>query len=168
MLTSLAFFPGKQPQTEPSSTPAPKEPFTCAQCQTDFTSRWRHEKSNGSILCEQCMSSNQKKALKAEHTSRLKAAFVKALQQEQEIEQRILQQAASPVSKSTTTSSSSSSSSPVIKSDHVLVSPQYKVSTSLSQQSNRGTSVGRYHTTTIKQVMDTPVLAAICPKHSIF
>ncbi|XP_059425447.1 transcriptional repressor p66-alpha-like isoform X2 [Carassius carassius] len=144
----------KQPQTESASTPAPKEPFTCVQCQTDFTSRWRQEKSSGSILCEQCMSSKQKKALKAEHTSRLKAAFVKALQQEQEIEQRILQQAASPVSKTTTTSSSSSSSSsPVIKSDHVLVSPQYKqVSTSLSQQTNRGSSVGRYHTTTtIKQ-----------------
>uniref|UniRef100_A0A671SJL2 GATA-type domain-containing protein n=1 Tax=Sinocyclocheilus anshuiensis TaxID=1608454 RepID=A0A671SJL2_9TELE len=140
----------KQPQTESASTPAPKEPFTCSQCQTDFTSRWRQEKSSGSILCEQCMSSNQKKALKAEHTSRLKGAFVKALQQEQEIEQRILQQAASPVSKTTTTSSSSS---PVIKSDHVLVSPQYKqVSTSLSQQTNRGTSIGRYHTTTtIKQ-----------------
>lgn len=43
------------------------------------------------------MTSNQKKALKAEHTNRLKAAFVKALQQEQEIEQRILQQTASPV-----------------------------------------------------------------------
>uniref|UniRef100_A0A8C2CYI1 GATA zinc finger domain containing 2Ab n=2 Tax=Cyprinus carpio TaxID=7962 RepID=A0A8C2CYI1_CYPCA len=144
----------KQPQSESASTPAPKEPFTCTQCQTDFTSRWRQEKSSGSILCEQCMSSNQKKALKAEHTSRLKAAFVKALQQEQEIEQRILQQAASPVSKTTTTSSSSSSSSsPVIKSDHVLVSPQYKqVSTSLTQQTNRGSSVGRYHTTTtIKQ-----------------
>ncbi|XP_052395296.1 transcriptional repressor p66-alpha isoform X2 [Carassius gibelio] len=142
----------KQPQTESASTPAPKEPFTCSQCQTDFTSRWRQEKSSGSVLCEQCMSSNQKKALKAEHTSRLKAAFVKALQQEQEIEQRILQQAASPVSKTTTTSSSSSSSSPVIKSDHVLVSPQYKqVSTSLSQQTNRGASIGRYHTTTIKQ-----------------
>ncbi len=164
MLTLIAFFPGKQPQTESASTPAPKEPFTCAQCQTDFTSRWRQEKSNGSILCEQCMSSNQKKALKAEHTSRLKAAFVKALQQEQEIEQRILQQAASPVSKTTTTSSSSSSSSPVIKSDHVLVSPQYKqLSTSLTQQTNRGTSVGRYHTTTIKQVMDTPVLVACVP-----
>ncbi|KTF92920.1 hypothetical protein cypCar_00003768 [Cyprinus carpio] len=144
----------KQPQSESASTPAPKEPFTCTQCQTDFTSRWRQEKSSGSILCEQCMSSNQKKALKAEHTSRLKAAFVKALQQEQEIEQRIMQQAASPVSKTTTTSSSSSSSSsPVIKSDHVLVSPQYKqVSTSLTQQTNRGSSVGRYHTTTtIKQ-----------------
>lgn len=68
----------------------------CAQCKTDFTCRWREEK-NGTIMCETCMTSNQKKALKAEHTNRLKAAFVKALQQEQEIEQRILQQTASPV-----------------------------------------------------------------------
>ena len=47
-------------------------------------------------MCENCMASNQKKALKVEHTSRLKAAFVKALQQEQEIEQRLLQQGAAP------------------------------------------------------------------------
>ncbi|NWQ70853.1 P66A protein, partial [Neopipo cinnamomea] len=72
-----------------------EEPFVCAQCQTDFTCRWREEK-NGTIMCETCMTSNQKKALKAEHTNRLKAAFVKALQQEQEIEQRILQQTAPP------------------------------------------------------------------------
>ncbi|NXM33264.1 P66A protein, partial [Oxyruncus cristatus] len=72
---------------------AAREPFVCAQCQTDFTCRWREEK-NGTIMCETCMTSNQKKALKAEHTNRLKAAFVKALQQEQEIEQRILQQTA--------------------------------------------------------------------------
>ncbi|TRY81743.1 hypothetical protein DNTS_031657 [Danionella cerebrum] len=137
----------KQSQSDSVSTSATKEPFTCAQCRTDFTSRWRQEKSNGSILCEQCMSSKQKKALKAEHTSRLKAAFVKALQQEQEIEKHIMQQASTPVSKTTTTSSSSSS--PVIKSEHVLVSPQYKqVRTSLPQQTNR---VGHYHTTTIKQ-----------------
>jgi len=71
-----------------------REPYMCAQCKTDFTCRWREEK-NGTIMCETCMTSNQKKALKAEHTNRLKAAFVKALQQEQEIEQRILQQ--SPV-----------------------------------------------------------------------
>uniref|UniRef100_A0A3Q3A752 GATA zinc finger domain containing 2Ab n=1 Tax=Kryptolebias marmoratus TaxID=37003 RepID=A0A3Q3A752_KRYMA len=90
------------------SISSPKEPFTCAQCKTDFTSRWRKEKA-GTILCDQCMSSNQKKALKAEHTSRLKAAFVKALQQEQEIEQRILQQAVSSSSGSKTTSTSSSS-----------------------------------------------------------
>lgn len=58
------------------------EPFVCAQCRTDFTPHWKQEKS-GKILCEQCMTSNQKKALKAEHTNRLKNAFVKALQQEQ-------------------------------------------------------------------------------------
>ncbi|XP_043935679.1 transcriptional repressor p66-beta isoform X2 [Protopterus annectens] len=69
------------------------EPFICAQCNTDFTPHWKQEKS-GKILCEQCMTSNQKKALKAEHTNRLKNAFVKALQQEQEIEQRLQQQAA--------------------------------------------------------------------------
>ncbi|CAI9617722.1 unnamed protein product [Staurois parvus] len=43
------------------------DPFTCAQCRTDFTPHWKQEKS-GKILCEQCMTSNQKKALKAEHT----------------------------------------------------------------------------------------------------
>ncbi|KAJ6656913.1 hypothetical protein lerEdw1_002914 [Lerista edwardsae] len=61
------------------------EPFSCAQCRTDFTPHWKQEKS-GKILCEQCMTSNQKKALKAEHTNRLKNAF--------EIEQRLQQQAA--------------------------------------------------------------------------
>ncbi|XP_030645238.1 transcriptional repressor p66-beta [Chanos chanos] len=80
------------------------EPFFCAQCRTDFTPHWKQEKS-GRILCEQCMTSNQKKALKAEHTNRLKNAFVKALQQEQEIEQRLQQQAAlSPSSAQTVTS----------------------------------------------------------------
>nr|XP_033492754.1 transcriptional repressor p66-beta [Epinephelus lanceolatus]XP_033492755.1 transcriptional repressor p66-beta [Epinephelus lanceolatus] len=74
-------------------TLARMEPFFCAQCRTDFTPHWKQEKS-GRILCEQCMTSNQKKALKAEHTNRLKNAFVKALQQEQEIEQRLQQQAA--------------------------------------------------------------------------
>lgn len=101
----------------------PKEPYTCAQCKTDFTSRWRKEKA-GTILCDQCMSSNQKKALKAEHTNRLKAAFVKALQQEQEIEQRILQQAAS--SSSSPVSKTISSSSPSLSKSEVLVSHQYK------------------------------------------
>ncbi|XP_044216925.1 GATA zinc finger domain containing 2Ab isoform X2 [Thunnus albacares] len=102
----------------------PKEPYNCAQCKTDFTSRWRKEKA-GTILCDQCMSSNQKKALKAEHTSRLKAAFVKALQQEQEIEQRILQQAASS-SSSASSVSKTTSSSPSLSKSEVLVSQQYK------------------------------------------
>lgn len=47
------------------------------------------------MLCESCVTNNVKKALKAEHTNRLKTAFVKALQQEQEIEQRIANQSIS-------------------------------------------------------------------------
>ncbi|XP_020788441.1 transcriptional repressor p66-beta [Boleophthalmus pectinirostris] len=86
------------------------EPFFCAQCRTDFTPHWKREKT-GRILCEQCMTSNQKKALKAEHTNRLKNAFVKALQQEQEIEQRLQQQATLSPSSSSTGSNSSKTDS---------------------------------------------------------
>lgn len=42
-------------------------------------------------MCELCVTTNIKQALKQEHTNRLKAAFVKALQQEQEIEARMAQ-----------------------------------------------------------------------------
>ncbi|NXJ87085.1 P66A protein, partial [Trogon melanurus] len=93
-LLSLSWL--RSPPGKVSVPVSSREPYMCAQCKTDFTCRWREEK-NGTIMCETCMTSNQKKALKAEHTNRLKAAFVKALQQEQEIEQRILQQTASPV-----------------------------------------------------------------------
>uniref|UniRef100_A0A5S6Q7N1 P66_CC domain-containing protein n=1 Tax=Trichuris muris TaxID=70415 RepID=A0A5S6Q7N1_TRIMR len=62
-------------------------PFTCTQCSTDFTPYWKMQ--NGKIICEQCIRSNERKILKAEHTNRLKQAFVKALQQEQEIERQI-------------------------------------------------------------------------------
>ncbi|XP_072524937.1 transcriptional repressor p66-alpha-like isoform X4 [Salminus brasiliensis] len=128
---------------------APTEPFTCSQCKTDFTCRWRKEKS-GAIMCEQCMSTNQKKALKAEHTNRLKGAFVKALQQEQEIEQRILQQAASPISHSPSSSSSTSSSSAhVLKAEQQVIVSQIKQRSSSSlqtQQHGRSTqSISRHH-----------------------
>lgn len=119
--TNSPHYSGNLGPAAAMATSIPKEPYTCAQCKTDFTSRWRKEKA-GTILCDQCMSSNQKKALKAEHTSRLKAAFVKALQQEQEIEQRILQQAASSSSSSVSKNTSSSS----LSKSEVLVSQQYK------------------------------------------
>ncbi|KAK7009759.1 transcriptional repressor p66-beta [Biomphalaria glabrata] len=62
-------------------------PFTCVQCGSDFTPVWKREKPGSkNVICEHCVTSNQKKALKQEHTNRLKSAFVKALQQEQEIE----------------------------------------------------------------------------------
>ncbi|XP_029489830.2 transcriptional repressor p66-alpha-like isoform X8 [Oncorhynchus nerka] len=129
-----------------SVTPIPMEPHTCAQCKTDFTSCWRSEKS-GPVLCDQCMSSNLKKALKAQHTNRLKAAFVKALQQEQEVEQRILLQAASPVSKMPSSSSRMKSE----QQQHMLVSQQYKQARAqLQLQQHRGTPMARHHSS-IKQ-----------------
>jgi transcriptional repressor p66 len=97
--------------TRDQKIPPPPDPFQCSQCETDFTPVWKWEKSSKSdhkrrqqlsmghqptgkelrVICEQCVTTNVKKALKAEHTNRLKTAFVKALQQEQEIEQRMAQ-----------------------------------------------------------------------------
>ncbi|XP_014871776.1 transcriptional repressor p66 alpha isoform X4 [Poecilia latipinna] len=137
----------------PLSKQVIRDPFICTQCNTDFTCRWRQDKAKGGVvLCEDCMSSNQKKALKAEHTNRLKAAFVKALQQEQEIDQRIIQQVSSPVSHSTSSSASSAASS--LKAEQ-LVSQQLKQAqarvSSLQHhhQANRGANILHHHS--IKQ-----------------
>ncbi|XP_008195575.1 transcriptional repressor p66-alpha isoform X3 [Tribolium castaneum] len=81
--------------TKETRMPLPPMPFSCSQCNSDFTPVWKWEtkgKNRGiKVICEQCVTNNVKKALKAEHTNRLKTAFVKALQQEQEIEQRLAQ-----------------------------------------------------------------------------
>uniref|UniRef100_A0A3Q2W4Y4 GATA zinc finger domain containing 2A n=1 Tax=Haplochromis burtoni TaxID=8153 RepID=A0A3Q2W4Y4_HAPBU len=135
-----------------SQYPTIREPFICSQCNTDFTCRWRQDKTKGgAVLCEDCMSSNQKKALKAEHTNRLKAAFVKALQQEQEIEQRIIQQTSSPVSHSTSSSTSSASSS--LKAEHLVAQQLKQVQARVSSlqhhhQASRGNLI---HHHSIKQ-----------------
>ncbi|XP_014260122.1 transcriptional repressor p66-beta [Cimex lectularius] len=87
--------------TKDNRSPPPPEPFRCSQCSTNFTPVWKWEKGSiknkePRVICEQCVTSNVKKALKAEHTNRLKTAFVKALQQEQEIEQRLAQGSPQP------------------------------------------------------------------------
>ncbi|KAM9428800.1 transcriptional repressor p66 alpha-like isoform 5-T5 [Salvelinus alpinus] len=147
---------------KPPVKPAIKEPFTCTQCSTDFTCRWRQDKAKGgTILCADCMSSNQKKALKAEHTNRLKAAFVKALQQEQEIGEAACRRICCSVSHTPSSSFSSSSTSPSVKAEH-LVSQQLKQAQAQArasslhhqhhhQQHNRGQSIARHHSTNIKQ-----------------
>lgn len=86
----------------PNQNRPPPEPFECVQCGTDFTCVWKWQdridpnRDRPAVICESCVTSNIKKALKAEHTNRLKTAFVKALQQEQEIEQRIASGTMSP------------------------------------------------------------------------
>ncbi|XP_046661220.1 transcriptional repressor p66-beta isoform X3 [Homalodisca vitripennis] len=87
--------------TKDNKSPPPPEPFRCSQCCTSFTPVWKWEKNitkgkEPKVICEQCVTTNVKKSLKAEHTNRLKTAFVKALQQEQEIEQRLAQGSPQP------------------------------------------------------------------------
>ncbi|XP_069137130.1 transcriptional repressor p66-beta-like [Argopecten irradians] len=85
-------------------------PFTCIQCNTDFTPVWKREKAGSkNVICENCVTTNQKKALKQEHTNRLKSAFVKALQQEQEIERMQSQTTSSSSSNGNSSSNSSAS-----------------------------------------------------------
>lgn len=71
----------------------PYNPRICSQCRVDFSPCWKNKdaasKSKEYVLCERCALQNVKKELKAEHTSRLKSAFLKALKQEQEIEEKI-------------------------------------------------------------------------------
>uniref|UniRef100_A0A8C0T9V0 GATA zinc finger domain containing 2A n=1 Tax=Canis lupus familiaris TaxID=9615 RepID=A0A8C0T9V0_CANLF len=55
-----------------AATVLSREPYMCAQCKTDFTCRWREEKG-GAIMCENCMASNQKKALKGAAPAQAKA-----------------------------------------------------------------------------------------------
>lgn len=90
--------------TNEERLPRSTVPAVCAQCGCDFTPVWRWERppsrrvdatfahaavAGARVLCELCVSGNVKRALKAEHTARLKTAFVRALQQEQEIERRL-------------------------------------------------------------------------------
>lgn len=69
----------------------PYNPRICSQCRVDFSPCWKNKDGNSKdfVLCERCALQNVKKELKAEHTSRLKSAFLKALKQEQEIEEKI-------------------------------------------------------------------------------
>ncbi|KAJ8678770.1 hypothetical protein QAD02_014557 [Eretmocerus hayati] len=83
--------------TKEPAIPPPPEPFECIQCKTDFTPVWKWEKPLNSskkdgpqgqhatfqrpsagrdprVICEHCVTTNVKKALKAEHTNRLAQA----------------------------------------------------------------------------------------------
>lgn len=69
-----------------------KDPLRCGQCETDFTCAWKWKEVDRDgrkvfdVFCEACITSNVRRALKAQHTNNLKSAFLKALQQEKEID----------------------------------------------------------------------------------
>lgn len=63
------------------------------------------------ILCDRCRKTSQKKILKQDHSNRLRQAFMKALQQEKELDAKFQQQTPSTTTTTIKQSSSSSSSS---------------------------------------------------------
>ncbi|XP_031569066.1 transcriptional repressor p66 alpha-like [Actinia tenebrosa] len=114
---SLKEIPKAKSSPPLTEKPQQENPKVCGQCDTDFTPCWKTKNKDGAevLMCEKCSTVNVKKELKTEHTARLKAAFLKALKQEQEIEQKMGE--TTPIapkpqsSKSSSHSSSSSSSS---------------------------------------------------------
>jgi len=96
-------------------------PYVCAQCGTDWSVTWHEMSSNSDtnsdekILCDRCTKTSQKKLLKQDHSNRLRQAFIKALQQEKELDAKFQHQspsaAAAPPSTATTTAVKQSSSS---------------------------------------------------------
>jgi len=101
----------RRPPTDISMT----LPYVCAQCGTDWSVTW-HEISSTTennsieekILCDRCTKTSQKKLLKQDHSNRLRQAFIKALQQEKELDAKFQSQS---TSSSTSSSSSGNNSS---------------------------------------------------------
>ena len=97
-------------------------PYTCAQCGTDWSVTW-HEVSStvDKILCDRCRKTSQKKILKQDHSNRLRQAFMKALQQEKELDAKFHQQPATPVKRPSSSSHNKHSNKPLatkISSNH--------------------------------------------------
>lgn len=79
--------------------------FECSTCGTDFTPAWSWKRSNA--VCENCVSNHVKKSIKNSQASRIKSVLIKAVKQEQEMEQRIMAEAATVVSTASPTTSTS-------------------------------------------------------------
>jgi hypothetical protein len=89
-------------------------PHICAQCGTDWSVTWHEVISmnesdiDEKILCDRCRKTSQKKILKQDHSNRLRQAFMKALQQEKELDAKFQQQQQQQQPSTTVKQSSSS------------------------------------------------------------
>jgi DNA-directed RNA polymerase subunit RPC12/RpoP len=93
-------------------------PYVCAQCGTDWSVTWHEMSSNSDtntddkILCDRCTKTSQKKLLKQDHSNRLRQAFIKALQQEKELDAKFQQQSSSSSSTTTITTTTATTTAP--------------------------------------------------------
>ncbi|CAF1260133.1 unnamed protein product [Rotaria sp. Silwood1] len=126
-------------------------PYICAQCGTDWSVTWHDISSindninnkDEKILCDRCRKTSQKKILKQDHSNRLRQAFMKALQQEKELDAKFQQQSSTivkpspPPPPSTTTTTSSSHHKPSNKSLTTKINSNH--------QSNKHTNNNNHH-----------------------
>lgn len=89
----------------PLDTQPLEKPFECSTCGTDFTPSWSWKRSN--VVCENCVGNHVKKSIKNSQASRIKSVLTKAAKQEQEMDQRIMAEAANVVSTPSPASSTS-------------------------------------------------------------
>jgi len=115
-------------------------PNVCAQCGTDWSVTWHEVSSTNDtdnddkILCDRCRKTSQKKILKQDHSNRLRQAFMKALQQEKELDAKFQQQ-------SLTTVKQPSSSSPHNKHSNKPLSTKINS----NHQSSKHTNNNHHH-----------------------
>ncbi|CAF0731898.1 unnamed protein product [Didymodactylos carnosus] len=142
-------------------------PFVCSQCNTDWSVTWHTDErnqtdenaTNNNVLCDRCMKTNQKKLLKQDHSNRLRQAFIKALQQEKDLEAKF---------QNTVNIPQSSSSSPV---SHTSTTPStaqpsnHKHSNHLSKtsakQQQHSTKMNQNHNFSSTKSNTTPPLSQL-------
>jgi len=107
----------------PLDTQPLEKPFECSTCGTDFTPSWSWKRSNA--VCENCVGNHVKKSIKNSQANRIKSVLSKASKQEQDIDQRIMAEAATVVSTPSPTTSNSQ--------QHSLLQPASHPSRSSSQ-----------------------------------
>lgn len=115
----------------PLEIPPLEKPFECSTCGTDFTPSWSWKRSNA--VCENCVSNHVKKSIKNSQASRIKSVLAKAVKQEQEMDQRIMAEAANVVSSPSNTSQQSQQQS------HQQQPQQHSLLQPASHQSQRST-----------------------------
>ncbi|CAF0723553.1 unnamed protein product [Didymodactylos carnosus] len=137
------------------TTTKTSSPFMCSQCNTDWSVTWHTDERNqqdddtmnNNVLCDRCMKTNQKKLLKQDHSNRLRQAFIKALQQEKDLEAKFQNTTTTLLSSSSSSSSSVSNTSTTLPtaqlSDHKHNNHLSKPSSAKQQQ--HSTKTNQHH-----------------------
>lgn len=144
----------------PLDTQPLEKAFECSTCGTDFTPAWSWKRSNA--VCENCVSNHVKKSIKNSQANRIKSVLSKAIKQEQDMDQRIMAEAANVVSTPSPTTSTSQKHSLLQPASHHQQSHQQLQQRSTSQMWPR-VNVSSPHNVVNNNSRSTNVQPAINP-----